>query len=356
MANFPALYRNSNGRDENLTSADGGLLITVIDCAAASEAVSLFPTVDTTGSLALFTAYNSTCTVGAASSVFTFGGGITVTQTLTATAAALFNGDVTLGNAAGDDIIVTGSVAGDLTFKTGATRTIGLDSATMVVGTTTTGQLQLVGAAEIDLATILVDINATAAVTIDAVTASQFVVSGATADLTLGARGATITLSDVSNTGLDANFTATSVLGAINEVKTSNLGTTTPGWLASEVVAVGDAVYLNRDVGNARTGVYLADNTASGKQDPVGIALTGGGIGTTIYIATHGQEAIINSVIAATNEGSPVYLDTAGGLTLTPPPNVPGSGDSSQIIGQVSATGVAGVAKIIIQLRDVKIM
>lgn len=356
MANFPCLYTNSNGRDENLTEADGGLQIAVIDCEGASSSVDLFPTVDNTGSLALFTSYDSTCTVGAASSVFTFGGGVTVTETMTMTAATVCNGNVTLGNAAGDDITVTGSVASDITFKTGATRTITVDSATMVISTTTSGQLQLVGAAEIDLSTILVDVNATGAVTIDAVSASQFVVSGAAADLTLGARGGTVTLNEAGQTTLNGNFTATSVVGGLNELKTSNLGVSTPVWLASEVVSVGDAVYLDWDAGNARTGVYLADNTTAGKQDPVGIALTGGGVGTSIYIATQGQEAIINSLIAANQEGSPVYLDTSGGLTLTPPPIVPGSGDSSQIVGQVSKAGAAGVAKIIIQLRDPKIM
>lgn len=356
MANFPALFRNSNGRDENLTAADGGLQIDVIDCEGATSAVNLFSTVDNTGSLALFTSYDSTCNVGTASSVFTFGGGITVTETLTVTGAAVFNGAVTLGSAAADDITFTGSVASNITFKTGATRTITLDSQTMVISTTTSGQLQLVGAAEIDLSTILVDINATGAVTIDAVSASQFVVSGATNDLTLGARGATITLNQSGQTTLDTNFTATSMIGALNEIKIANLGVSTPVWLASEIISAGDVVYLDWDVGNTRTGVYLADNTASGKQDPVGIALTGGAVGTSIYIATHGQEAVINTAITANTEGSPVYLDTAGAVTLTPPPNVPGSGDSSQIIGQVSLAGAAGTAKIIVQLRDVKIM
>jgi len=226
----------------------------------------------------------------------------------------------------------------------------------LVLSTTTSGILQLNGASEIELNTLLVDVNSTGAVNIDAVTASQVVVSGATADLTLGARGATVTLNESGQTSLDTNFTATSLVGAVNELKTTNLGTTTPGWLASEVISIGDVVYLDWDAGNARTGVYLADNTTSGKQDPVGVALTGGGAGTTIYIATQGQEAVVNTLITANQEGSPVYLDTAGGVTLTPPPNVPGSGDSSQIVGQVSLAGAAGVAKIIVQLRDPKIM
>ncbi len=349
MANYPALFRDANGRNQSLRPADGGLEIDVIDCVSAASTVSLFSTVNSTGSLALFTAYNSTCTVGAASSVFTFGGGVAVTQTFACAGAATFAGDVTLGNASADDLIFTGSLAGDLTFKTGATRTIGLDSATMVIGTTTSGQLQLVGASEIDLSTIAVDINATGAVAIDAVTASQLVVSGVTADLTLGARGATITFNESGDTTLDTNFTATSIVGAVNEVKTANLGTTTPSYLAGETIVAGDVVYLDWDVGNTRTSVYLADNSVAGKQDPVGIALTGGVAGTTIYIASQGQEAIINTLVAANNEGAAMFLDTAGGLSITKPTTV---NHTSQIIGVVSTAGVAGVAKIIVQLRD----
>lgn len=355
MPNYPALFRNTNGRSENLTEADGGLQIGVIDCEGASSTVNLFSTLTNAGSLALFTAYDGTCSVGTTGSVFTFGGSLTVTTTLTVVGASVLDGAVTLGNAAADDITVTGSIASDLTFKTGATRTITVDSQNLVISTTTSGELQLVGAAQIDLSTILVDVNATGAITLDAVSASQFVVSGASADLTLGARGATITLNEAANTTLDTNFTATSLIGAVNEVKTANLGVTSPSYLASEVISAGDVVYLDWDAGNTRTGVYLADNTVSGKQDPVGVALTGGGIGTTIYIATHGQEAIVNSVITANTEGSPVYLDTTGGVTLTPPTGV-GTGDSSQIIGQVSTAGGAGTAKIIVQLREVNIL
>jgi len=349
MANYPVLFRNTNGRNESLRPTDGGLEIDVIDCAAASSAVNLFSKVDNTGSLALFTSYDSTCTIGTASSVFTFGGGVVVTETLGVSGAATFNGAVALGNAAGDDITITGSVASGITFKTGATRTITVDSADLVVSTTSAGQLSLIGAAEIDLSTILVDVNATGAVTIDAVAASQFVVSGAAADLTLGARGATITLNQAANTTLDTNFTATSIVGALNEVKTANIGTSTPSYLASEIISIGDVVYLDWDAGNGRTGVYIADNTVGGKQDPVGIALTGGAIGTTIYIATMGQEAIVNSLITANQEGSPVYLDASGGVTLTPPTT---TNYTSQIIGQVSKAGAAGVAKIIVLLRD----
>jgi len=43
--------------------------------------------------------------------------------------------------------------------------------------------------------------------------------AGASSDLTLGARGATITLNESGDTTLDGAFTATSIIGALNEVK-----------------------------------------------------------------------------------------------------------------------------------------
>jgi len=349
MANFPPLYKNAAGRPENLLPADGGLSIDVIDCASAASTVSLFSTVNNTGTLTLFSAFNGTAGVGLVGSTFAFAGSITVATAVTVAGAAVLNGNVTLGNAAGDDITITGSVASDITFKTGAPRTITVDSQALTISTTTTGILTLVGATEIQLDSILVDVNASGAITLDAVAASQFVVTGATNDLTLGGRNTTIALNDAANLVLDTNFTATTILGAINEVKTANLGTTTPSYLASEAIVAGDVIYLDWDAGNGRVGVYLADNTTAGKQNPVGVALTGGGVSTTIYIATHGQEAIINSVIAANNEGAPAYLDVAGALTLTPPTTTT---HTSQIIGTVSTAGGAGVAKIIVQLFE----
>jgi len=349
MANFPVLYRNAIGRAENLLPADGGLAIDVIDCALATSTVALFNTVDSTGTLTLFSAFDGTAGVGLVGSTFAFAGSITVATNATVAGVTTLNGNVLLGNAAGDDITITGSVASDFTFKTGAGRAITVDSAALTISTTTAGILTLVGATEIQLDTILVDVNATGAIQLDAVAASRFVVSGATADLTLGARANTIALNDAGNLTLDTNFTATTLLGAINEVKTTNLGTTTPSYLASDVVTAGDVVYLDWDAGNGRVGVYLADNTVAGKQNPVGVALTGGVAGTTIYIATHGQEAIINSIIAANNEGAPAYLDVAGALTITPPTTTT---HTSQIIGTVSTAGVAGVAKIIVQLFE----
>lgn len=350
MANFPPIFKNALGKFENLLPSDGGLQIDVVDCENANSNVNLFATVDTsgTGSLALFGAWDGTAAVGVASSVFAFGGGITVAENLTVSTNAIFNGDVDLGNASGDSITFTGSVDSDITFENSGVRNITVDSQSLTISTTTSGKLSLDGASEVEINTLLLDVNSTGAVTIDAATASQFVVSGASADLTLGARGATLTLNEAGDTALDSNFTATSVVGALNELKTSNLGVSTPSALASEVITAGDVVYIDWDSGNTRPGIYIADNTVAAKQNPIGVALNSAAIGGAVYVATHGQEAVVNSAITANNEGSPVYLTTAGGVTLTPPS---GTGNTSQIIGTVSLSGGAGTAKVIVQLQ-----
>jgi hypothetical protein len=351
MANFPVLFKNALGKPENLMPSDGGIQIDVIDCENANSTVDLFSQVDNSGSLVLFSSWDGSAAVGTAGSTFAFGGSVTVATDMTVSGDTVLNGTVDLGNAAGDLVTVTGEVDSDITFENSGARAISVDSQALTIATTTAGILSLNGATEVEVNTLLLDVNSTGGVTIDAVTASQFVVSGGTDDLTLGARGGTITLNEAGQTTLNALFSASSVVGALNEVKTSNLGTTTPSALASEIIAAGQVVYIDYDVGNTRPGIYIADNTVAGKQNPIGVAINGGNIGDPIYVATHGQEVVVNSVIAATNEGAPVYLTTTGGVTTTAPSGT-GTGDTSQVIGTVSLSGGAGVAKVIVQIFE----
>jgi len=59
-------------------------------------------------------------------------------------------------------------------------------------------------------------IDVAGSISIDSATNSNITVSGATADLTLGARGATVTLNDVSNTALTGGIAGKSLFGALN--------------------------------------------------------------------------------------------------------------------------------------------
>lgn len=74
----------------------------------------------TAGTLKLGDVNVSAVTLGRTGKTVSVPGALTVTEALTA------NGAVTLGDAAGDDITITGSLASDLTFKNTASRTISL--------------------------------------------------------------------------------------------------------------------------------------------------------------------------------------------------------------------------------------
>jgi hypothetical protein len=80
------------------------------------------------------------------------------------------------------------------------------------------------GSGRLDIDADVVLIDAAAGISVDVATASNITVSGATADLTLGARGATITLNESGNTSL-SGFTATSIVGALNEALAAGGGT-----------------------------------------------------------------------------------------------------------------------------------
>ena len=111
-------------------------------------------------------------------------------------------------------------------------------------------------------------LDATAAISLTAATASSFTVSGAAADLTLGARAATITLNQASDTAL-VGFTATSIIGALNELKltgggaafistTIPAGASTTDSFASVQDGVAEWLYIIRFNGNIRGGTILA--------------------------------------------------------------------------------------------------
>jgi hypothetical protein len=154
-------------------------------------------------------------------------------------------------------------------------------------------------------------------VTIDAVTASNFIVSGATSDLTLGARGSTTTFNEVGDTAL-TGFTATSLIGGLNELKVVVgpivLSTTAITNVASTVttnlftVPVGKTAII--------TGAILRSSVVVG-------SVTGGATGG-IGVAA-GEDDIIASTLwdGFISSTDTFYLTTAGGNhTTAVAPNV----------------------------------
>jgi hypothetical protein len=172
--------------------------------------------------------------------------------------------------------------------------------------------------------------------------ANSSITCGAGADLTLGARGANTAFNDAGNLNL-TGFTATTLLGALNELR-AQLGNTTPEYNAGEGLTKGDLVCM--DWSGAEPRYYLADKDDATRLNPCGVALANAAIGNPVKVATCG-EVIINTLIAANNEGEPVFMDgglNEGKVTLT----APASG-ASEIVGIVSTAGAAGTAKMIIK-------
>jgi hypothetical protein len=345
MANYPALFLNpTTGRPERLLPADGGLQINAVDSDTVNAAVTLFPLLVAGGggSFAALASFQGTAAIGHAAGTVAFPGAVTVGTTLVVTGAATVNGHATLGNNVAVDTTTFGSkVASDIVFDPAGPRAISLAGQHLTITTTAASNIVVTAAA-------ILDLNCNAA-TLDAATTMWLVgvglttVKSTTADLTLGARTTTINLNDNSNLSL-SGFTATTILGALNEVRAA-VGTDLPVYKSGEAITAGDVVYLAWHVGNARVEVYKADNTVSGKDRPAGIAKnTVVGAGTDVQVITSG-EALLNSVVAATTEGGYLYLTTNGKVVQS----AVGLTGTITIVGIGSMAGIAGVARCIYQ-------
>lgn len=172
-----------------------------------------------------------------------------------------------------------------------------------------------------DAATINMD--ATGAISLDAATASNFTVSGATADLTFGARAATITLNESGDTTLDAFFTATSIVGALNELATT---VSVEGALTIDVpiengvtIAAGDSVSAGPTLGRCTQGNANA-NTAG---DFIGTCTVGGtgDAGGTVSATIAISGKVTDGGASFANTGPLFMADGTGRPTLTAPAN-----------------------------------
>jgi hypothetical protein len=178
---------------------------------------------------------------------------------------------------------------------------------------------------------------------IAAVTQSTVIVSGATADLTLGARGATIALNESGQTALDGSFSATSIIGAINETKT---GLTLDGCYNNDsgertvTIDAGDlsldvsgSYWVLVDVAAASTGYgfHLANGTQY-------IKITKAGTNSTNWLSVLTSAAFSCSSTCSITAGSSSDLTFgARGQTVT----LNESGDES-LDGTFTATSLVG--------------
>jgi len=184
------------------------------------------------------------------SAILESGEAVTDAVTLRATHA---NGGITM--TAGSPGYAIGSL--DAAVQTNDLFSGGTGAKTNVIGSTASTSsmtLQSGSGSMVFTAGGIFDVNATGEVTVDgsagisldAATASNFTVSGASADLTLGARSTTITLNETGNTSL-TGFTATSIVGALNELKATGGGSAleTSYTAGAGGIAVSDAVYIS---------------------------------------------------------------------------------------------------------------
>jgi hypothetical protein len=215
------------------------------------------------------------------------------------------------------------ATSGSFNVTTGTLTLSTTTSGDLTLSTTTAGDILLSGAAEIDIsATTLVDINGasleadlTGAFSIDGATASNITVSGATADLTLGARAATITLNETGDTTLDGGFTATSIVGALNELLAGGgAETAIQRTVVTTNRAVGEPVIMDGD-GSADTATDAsAIATAEGF---IGIVTVAAAAGTVVTAGTVNAQVIAGLVVASYAAGAPVYLSlTTGRVTM----------------------------------------
>ena len=253
-----------------------------------------------------------------------------------------------IDGATGSNITVTGSgEALELFVAGGGTNVLSLNSA----GT---------GANAIDINATAggVDVDAAGAITLDSATASNFTVSGATADLTLGARAATITLNETGDTTL-SGFTAISIVGALNELKSDvggAAGDLQNTYTAAVALAAGEAVYISA-ANTVNKANATADNDAA---HFLGVAEAIIGAASTGLITSEGIAPIqfIGGLTVAA--GEEIYLSaTAGHVTNVAPGT---SGNVELSIGFVkdttglSATTVLGETGIVHLVRGPKML
>ena len=305
----------------------------------------------------------TTITVGTSSANTTITGGAIA---LNATAASNFTvsgatADLTLGaraatitlNESGDETLnslyATASVSsiigafnaiarGEIVVGGGGTLQSAYEGGNTITTSSAEGSILIDGTENFD-----VDLEV---VSLDANSASNFTVSGATADLTLGARAATITLNESGDETLNSLYATASVdsiVGALNAIARGEIissgGNTTRlvnTYIAGENLSAGEAVYIS----DTDT-VSLTDADAETTSNFIGIALNDIASSSSGLIVTFGavNALLISGLTIGTGDGevgagNPVFLSLTAG-SLTTDVSAFTSGDTAYAIGYI---------------------
>ncbi len=332
-----ALSLDSTGTAANLTlTANDAGAATLVVAATNSGAGAGNLDVDADDAITIDAGAGVSIDGGAASNFTTSAGDITIDSQAgsvnvdggEADAAAV---SIQASNAAGgvDMDAGTGGIAVDTTGplsldSTGTAANLTLTAndagtATLTIASSNAGAGT--GVIDVDANDAITVDSASAGISLDAATASNLTVSGATEDLTLGARGNTITLNEADFTvggetiegqTLAAGFTATSIIGAINELAQ---GTGEASLTTGEILVLGDLVYLS-----AASTVSKADASADDALSrPIGFAEAAAGAAAAVKVIYSGlATAVVDAATYAI--GEEIYMsETAGRVTNTPP-------------------------------------
>jgi hypothetical protein len=298
---------------------------------------------DATGGISLdsgASASNFTVTGAADLTLSSTGGSVVVTSGEAASDAVRINASDTAGGVdidagtGGVAIDSTGTVSIDSTGTSSNFSIAGNDAGTVTLTLSSSNAGAGTGVIDID-ADEAITIDSTAAgVSIDAVTASNFTVSGASADLTLGARGATVTLNQSGDTAL-SGFTATSIIGALNELQaasgSANAVSETLTNANGGAITTGQVVYLTTTDDNVDLATATSDAAAARAiafVSDASIASTASGEFVTSGTAT---VRLVGSLTVSA--GDVIYLSTTAGSCTNVSPST--SGNVVQPVGYV---------------------
>lgn len=237
----------------------------------------------------------------------------------------------------GDAITVDATENSNFTVATG----------NLSLTTTGTGDVIITAAEDVDIDAgnnITLD---TASISLAATDASNFTVTGLTNDLTLGARDATITLNESGDTTL-SGYTATSIIGALNEVKgevvTAGTGLTKSGTdIRVGDGSTGDINGINRAAGDISAAVDDSTVEISANLIQVkNLGITTGKLAATCVTAAKlGSDVAGDGLTGGNGSDLDVQADTTGGANLAEAINVSANGvavkvDASTIDGNGS--------------------
>ena len=321
------LFLNNSGTGNAVQIQDGGGDVLVV---TAAGGVAITPTSAQNLDVTLSGVGNFTVTTGSTGGITSVAGtGNTSFSSQGVAAASILE---TRLNAAG--------IAGDVTVRAIATNA-GATSGDVFVGAIAT--VGTAGGVEIRA-------GGTA---FTAPTAGTVRIISESLDIVFDARGMTtpITLNESGDLDLDGAFTATSIVGALNELisGTAPSNTTVTG-TSAEVLATGAPAAFN-----TTNGVIEGDaNSGDTRESTIGLVLVGVGSAASVDILIAGEMAIPDAqwdaAPGAGASGSLVYLsDTVGNVTTT----APGGASRVMKLGLITfADASANTTRVLVPVPD----